>query len=43
MKIIEVSCECKKCGYVVTYESKELARDGFKCPKCKHNEYRILL
>jgi Zn finger protein HypA/HybF involved in hydrogenase expression len=40
---INVKCECKKCGTVVEIEQKSLARDGFECPKCGHEEYKILL
>lgn len=42
-KGINVRCECKECGAVITMEKKELARDGYKCPKCGCEECRILL
>lgn len=42
MSKIDVKCQCKKCRIIVRMDMKKIKRDGFKCPKCGHDEYLIL-
>jgi len=42
VKNIDVKCECKTCGMKVEIEMRDL-KNGFTCPKCGCEEYRILL
>lgn len=43
MKIIIVRCKCKSCGLIVELENRQLIRFGFKCPKCGHDKYELVI
>ncbi len=41
--LMNVRCECKKCGDITLITKCWLLRDGFKCPLCGHEKYKIIL
>ena len=40
---VNILLQCKKCGFIMSVAKSWFKKWGFKCPRCKSEEYRIML